>query len=190
MEGLATQRDENVGDILWTGRTDTNKRVVFRTDGVQEYFRAGDVSTAEISSLLLEQEAGVVHKFNNLVINGLTADEVTEFSSKSLTFLEPLPPLMPSLHGLDTIDVARLSLRNKIEAVSVPSPAISVADVVLKIIQERLRDSKNSTSFLTSVKKGDYIIVKITGAKGHTLRGEPIAKTTLQAAYELRLPQQ
>ena len=40
---------------------------------------------------------------------------------------------------------------------------------------------------LAPIEKGDYVIVKIVGNRGHTLRGVPVAATTLTKASELKL---
>ena len=46
-----------------------------------------------------------------------------------------------------------------------------------------------SVSGLVNAVKGDYVIVLIVpGGKGHTLRGIPLIKTTLQQAHLLHLP--
>jgi hypothetical protein len=36
--------------------------------------------------------------------------------------------------------------------------------------------------------KGDFVVVRVTAARGHTLRAEPIAASTLQASSALHLP--
>ena len=38
------------------------------------------------------------------------------------------------------------------------------------------------------VEKGVYIVVKVTGARGHTLRGVPLATTTIAESHPLNLP--
>jgi hypothetical protein len=38
------------------------------------------------------------------------------------------------------------------------------------------------------VSKGSCVVVKVLSARGHTLRGVPLAVTTLQQSFALNLP--
>ena len=57
-------------------------------------------------------------------------------------------------------------------------------------IKQCNRDRANKTSLIKEVQKGDYVIVKITSNRGHTLRGEVVCKTTNAWATALQLDQQ
>ena len=40
---------------------------------------------------------------------------------------------------------------------------------------------------LTHIERGMYVIVKIIGAQGHTLRGTPVSATSLESSSKLHL---
>lgn len=154
VEGRANKQPY-MDTILWTGRTDTNKRVIF---GVTEELRDGIYGN--VSPLL----------------RGLSQDEARSFGQLSLStdYTEsPFPSPFSSSSSLQSTSVA-------------------VAAMVERCQSIRLRDGlKASASTSTTsgvVAKSTYVVVKILGGKGHTLRAAPIATTTLQEAYKLNLP--
>lgn len=98
VEGLAKKSTPD--QVLWTGRTDTNKRVVFMDSKVIGKFSREDAARC------------------------LDADEAQNILSESATY---------------------------------------------------------------SIYKGAYVIVKIVSVKGHTLRGIPLALTSIREAADLRL---
>jgi hypothetical protein len=112
-------KKSRVDEVTWTGRTDTNKRVVF-------------LDASVVSGLLSREEAAV-------------------FAS------------IPVRRDLDAPE-RRMTVATSIEAAMTMSGRARV-----------------------SVKKGDYVVVKIVSNKGHTLRGIPVATTSLMDAHRLNL---
>ncbi len=66
--------------------------------------------------------------------------------------------------------------------------ASSIDKAILKAARARTREDGDVPSTeLTHIEKGMYVIVKIVGNRGHTLRGAPVSSTTLTASSKLRL---
>ena len=129
MEGIAERKnkletDNNNGNNdlkLWTGRTDSNKRVVFDDDSI---------------------------------LNSLSKEEVIKFGSL------------------------------------VMNPFLSIQSSVRKLIFECQKE-RFATSYLPdrldNIKKGQYVVVKVTSGRGHTLKGVVIASMTIRKASTLNL---
>jgi len=64
------------------------------------------------------------------------------------------------------------------------SPSSTLTELLESIVQKR----REGQPWCNEVKKGDYVIVKITAARGHTLRGLPVAQTSITQSTSLSLP--
>jgi len=80
----------------------------------------------------------------------------------------------PVLDGLTSVEAAALALA--------PAVAADIGTAVAGLLKLR------STSLAGRVSKGVVVAVKITQARGHTLRGQPLALTSLRQSHELNLP--
>ena len=130
----SSMTDSSQGTLQLTGRTDTNKRVIFPDLHIP------------------------------IAVSTPNGDDHSD-------------------HGTDITREYLLNL-----AQSALSPAVASSH-----IPEEGGDKGQSISAsvpgLVSAVKGDYVIVLIVpGGKGHTLRGIPLIKTTLQQAHLLHLP--
>ena len=210
IEGLASKQTR-LDMEMWTGRTDTNKRVIF---GVTE-----DKALAGV-----HREGGIYGKMTPL-LQGLTREEALFFGRLSLQ--SDYDGTTPPFHnprgdgaggGRVTEDSPASFSLGSLSSTTTASDccSVSVATAVRQCRENRIRDSHiattdscSSSSIYTGsmdagragvgvgvgvgvgegmVEKSGYVIVKILGGRGHTLRGAPIAVTTLQAAYTLNLP--
>ena len=129
----SSMTDAIEGALQLTGRTDTNKRVIFP-----------DLPVSIAISILSSDHSGYG--------TDITREYLLKLAQSALS---PTSHVTPTLgHEPD-----------KGQSVSAPVPG------------------------LVSAVKGDYVIVLIVpGGKGHTLRGIPLVKTTLQQAHLLHLP--
>ena len=70
------------------------------------------------------------------------------------------------------------------EAAALARAKQSDVDAVLA----ELRSARQGGGQGQGVEKGIYVVVKVTGARGHTLRGVPLATTTIAESHPLNLP--
>jgi hypothetical protein len=135
VEGQGSKKSEK---MTWTGRTDTNKRVVF--------------NDVPVLDGLTRSEAKVLWGSPSAVHSKNSEEPALEFD--------------PVLHEHMISHIQSCRARGDL---STPRSLPQIA---------------------CSIQKGDYIIVKITKASGHTLRGVPIAKVGLIEANDILIPGQ
>ena len=215
----------------WTGRTDTNKRVIFEEVSSSHMLPYSQHSLYSLDNSRSAQHGGSSQRsvdtdyaaYPLTVLDGLSKLEAQELAALSLVLDDETTRLLlrsvaqaqqqalisntPSTapHGDLAISTSdSMEQLAKVQRHLTEYYSAAEARVQLKVQELLLRrqcsfgaDStggsigRESGSFGPcggAIRKGSYVVVKITGGRGHTLRAAPVAVSSLQHAHTLQLP--
>lgn len=163
--------------MSWTGRTDTNKRVVIYTHADQCQ-RSSASSSRGVGTVITGDDPWQV-------MMGLDIDEALAFARLSWQ----LGTSSLSSNSANQNDVMHTAKQ------SATSLLAQDSQFLMRHLasQRRSVTSQRLLSATEDIRAGDYLVVKIIEARGHTLRAIPLSITSLQEAHRLqlsRLPRQ
>jgi hypothetical protein len=160
--GVDVDDDKNTEDFWWTGRTDTNKRVVFPDFSCAPHAKAmPNIPVINPTAESLLEAAGQAF-YRMYKMDDQAGSISSEGGSEDTSIWTQSYERISGTEGNDNDSEDGNDPASKSE-VSLPSP-------------------------LPVIGKGSYAVVAIVGGRGHTLRGIPLAVTTLQHAHSLNLP--
>ena len=158
--GTTSSSSQYLGESSWTGRTDTNKRVVFpaqsQTDGSGAFPALTGLSRQE-AELFAQLSFGTGSRSETGSGSGGHSDSKTTRVAAS--------------------------------EVDLSTAALAVASLVRSVAASRPQLHYDDWQVEGEVDKGRYVVVKVVSGRGHTLRAVPVAVLpNLAAAAVLDLP--
>jgi hypothetical protein len=171
------EREEEKGEQLrWTGRTDTNKRVVFSDAWILSAAQLDRVASRVVSAVAAATPTSTTTS---------TTTASTINTTSSITATERGPTMRrEEVEGFSSF--SSFSSANATALTAILQRHDKEFLMLFGQQQQQQQEEKEEEEDF-KVAKGDYIVVRVTQARGHTLRGEAVAKTSIRQAAALGL---